>query len=104
MCFPLFANTKKYTIMSTMELRAELFKNINPLLDSDSLMRELLDFIKTLVAKKNKAENVVADIQHDSDEQIEANLRQAFQELKDYKDGKVKFQSADEFLKEWEDD
>ena len=90
--------------MSTMELRAELFQNINPLLDSDSLMQELLDFIKSLVAKKNKAENVIADIQHDTDEQIEDNLRQAFKELKDYKDGKIKFQSADEFLKEWEDD
>lgn len=38
----------------------------------------------------------------DSDEEIEAGLRQAFKELKDYKDGKIKFQSAEDFLKEWE--
>ena len=83
-----------------MELRAEVFQSINPLLDNDSLMRELLDFIKGLVSRENKTK--VADAQHDSDEEIEAELRQAFKELKDYKDGKITFQSADDFLKEWE--
>ena len=86
--------------MSTMELRAELFQNINPLLDSDSLMQELLDFIKSLVAKKNKAENVIADIQHDSDEQIEDNLRQAFKELKAVKEGKMKTRDFFEVVNE----
>ncbi|MBR4678245.1 MAG: hypothetical protein IKO99_09610 [Bacteroidales bacterium] len=38
-----------------------------------------------------------------TDEKIEKNLRQAFGELKDYKDGKIDFQSAEDFLKEWED-
>ncbi|MBO7439159.1 MAG: hypothetical protein J6U21_05715 [Bacteroidales bacterium] len=83
-----------------MELRAEVFQCINPLLDNDSLMRELLDFIKGLVSRENKTK--VVDAQHDSDEEIEAGLRQAFKELKDYKDGKITFQSADDFLKEWE--
>ena len=85
-----------------MELRAEVFQSINPLLDNDSLMRELLDFIKGLVSRENKTK--VADAQHDSDEEIEAGLRQAFKELKDYKDGKIEFQSAEDFLTEWEVD
>lgn len=87
--------------MSTMELRAELFQNINPLLDDESLLREALDFIKSLVSRKKEAAPTVS-VQHDSDEEIEAGLRQAFKELKDYKDGKIDFQSADDFLKEWE--
>lgn len=85
-----------------MELRAEVFQSINPLLDDESLMQELLNLIKDLVSKRNKTK--VADVQHDSDEKIEAELRQAFKELKDYKDGKIKFQSAEDFLKEWEVD
>ncbi len=87
--------------MSTMELRAELFQNINPLLDDESLLREVLDFIKGLVSRKKEAASTVS-VQHDSDEEIEAGLRQAFKELKDYKDGKIDFQSAEDFLKEWE--
>ena len=86
--------------MSTMELRAELFQNINPLLDSDSLMRELLDFVKVLVSREKKAGNVIADIQHDSDEQIEANLRQAFKELKAVKEGKMKTRDFFEVVNE----
>ena len=37
---------------------------------------------------------------HDTDDQIRDNLRRSFKELKDYKDGKVEFQPADELLKE----
>lgn len=37
---------------------------------------------------------------HDTDDEIRDNLRRSFNELKDYKDGKVEFQSADELLKE----
>ena len=39
-----------------------------------------------------------------TDEKIEKNIRQAFGELKDYKDGKIDFQLAEEFLKEWENE
>ncbi len=88
--------------MSTMELRAEFLQSINPLFESDRLMREALDFIKSLLSREEKAQ--AADAQHDSDEKIEAGLRQAFKELKDYKDGKIKFQSAEDFLTEWEVD
>ncbi len=85
-----------------MELRAEFLQSINPLFESDSLMREALDLIKGLLSREKKAQAVVA--QNDSDEEIETGLRQAFKELKDYKDGKIKFQSAEDFLTEWEVD
>ena len=84
--------------MSTMELRAEVFQSINPLLDNDSLMRELLDFIKGLVSRENKTK--VADAQHDSDEEIEAGLRQAFKELKAIKEGKSKTRDFFEVVNE----
>lgn len=87
--------------MSTMELRAEFLQSINPLFESDRLLREAMDLIKGLLSRE-KAQTT--DAQHDSDEEIEAGLRQAFKELKDYKDGKIKFQSAEDFLKEWEED
>lgn len=85
--------------MSTMELRAELFQNINPLLDDESLLREVLDFIKGLVSRKKKAASTVS-VQHDSDEEIEAGLRQAFKELKSVKEGKMQTRDFFEVVNE----
>lgn len=48
--------------MTAIELRAELFREINPLLDSETAMTKLLSFVRTLVpAKKNMAETHWAD-------------------------------------------
>jgi len=85
--------------MSTMELRAELFQNINPLLDDESLLREALDFIKGLVSRKKEAAPTVS-VQHDSDEEIEAGLRQAFKELKSVKEGKLQTRDFFEVVNE----
>ncbi|MDD6001149.1 MAG: hypothetical protein PUC50_03035 [Bacteroidales bacterium] len=85
--------------MSTMELRAELFQNINPLLDDESLLREVLDFIKGLVSRKKEAASTVS-VQHDSDEEIEAGLRQAFKELKSVKEGKLQTRDFFEVVNE----
>lgn len=85
--------------MSTMELRAELFQNINPLLDDESLLREALDFIKSLVSRKKEAAPTVS-VQHDSDEEIEAGLRQAFKELKSVKEGKLQTRDFFEVVNE----
>jgi len=82
-----------------MELRAELFQNINPLLDDESLLREALDFIKGLVSRKKKAASTVS-VQHDSDEEIEAGLRQAFKELKSVKEGKMQTRDFFEVVNE----
>ena len=51
-------NQNKYiTIMTAIELRAELFREMSPLLDNESAMTKMLAFVKSLVpAKKTKAE------------------------------------------------
>ena len=45
-----------------MQLRAELFREMSPLLDNESAMEKILAFVRTLVpAKKTKAEAGWAD-------------------------------------------
>ena len=49
---------KKITIMTAIELRAELFREMSPLLDNESAMTKMLAFVKSLVpAKKTKTES-----------------------------------------------
>ena len=48
--------------MTAIQLRAELFREMNPLLDSDAALEKLLAFVKSLSpAKKAKAEAGWAD-------------------------------------------
>ena len=48
--------------MTAIQLRAELFREMNPLLDSESALEKMLAFVRTLVpAKKAKAEARWAD-------------------------------------------
>lgn len=86
--------------MTTLQLRAELLNEINPIFDDDSLMREVIDFVRGLTLKKRKEKAVPIDIPHDSDEYILSGLSQSFKEFKEYKEGKRHFKTADEFLKE----
>ena len=52
------AKNKKITIMTAIELRAELFREMSPLLDNESAMTKMLAFVKSLVpAKKSKTES-----------------------------------------------
>ena len=44
--------------MTTVQLRAELFREMNPLLDNETAMQKILVFVKSLVpAKKNERQN-----------------------------------------------
>ena len=48
--------------MTVIQLRAELFREMNPLLDSEPALEKMLAFVRTLVpAKKTKAEAGWAD-------------------------------------------
>lgn len=48
--------------MTAIQLRAELFREMSPLLDSEAAMEKMLAFVRTLVpAKKAKAETGWAD-------------------------------------------
>ena len=40
--------------MTAIELREELFREMNPLLDSDSAMKKILSYVKGLVVAENK--------------------------------------------------
>lgn len=86
--------------MTTLQLRAELLNEINPIFDDDSLMREVIDFVRGLTLKKRKENVETIDIQHDTDEYILSGLSQSLKEFKEYKEGKRQFKTADEFLKE----
>ena len=57
-CTVLAPENKKITIMTAIELRAELFREMSPLLDNESAMTKMLAFVKSLVpAKKAKTES-----------------------------------------------
>ena len=48
--------TKYVRIMTAIQLRAELFREMNPLLDSEVAMEKMLAFVRSLVVtKKTKA-------------------------------------------------
>lgn len=53
-----FAARNNIKIMTAIELRAELFREMSPLLDNESAMTKMLAFVKSLVpAKKVKSES-----------------------------------------------
>ena len=53
-----FAARNNIKIMTAIELRAELFREMSPLLDNESAMTKMLAFVKSLVpAKKAKTES-----------------------------------------------
>ena len=53
-----FAARNNIKIMTAIELRAELFREMSPLLDNESAMTKMLAFVKSLVpAKKSKTES-----------------------------------------------
>ena len=39
-------------MMTAVQLRAELFREINPLLDSEAALKELIKYVQKLAAKK----------------------------------------------------
>lgn len=58
--------------MTTIQLREELFREMNPLLDSETALEKMLAFVKTLLpAKKTKAETTELS----SDERLDAALK-----------------------------
>lgn len=46
--------------MTTVQLRAELFREMNPLLDNESALEKLLAFVKTLLPTKKTKDEAVA--------------------------------------------
>ena len=99
--------------MTAIELRGEFLQAPNPVFDDESLMRQVMDFIKTMPFKKKSAKKTKdieiereaekeTELEPDSDEYIRAGLREAFKEFKEYQEGKRQFRTLDEVLKELE--
>ena len=42
--------------METMQLRAELFREMNPLLDSDEMLRKMIVYVRSLFATQQSAQ------------------------------------------------
>ena len=55
------AENKKITIMTAIELRAELFREMNPLLDNESAMTKMLAFVKSLVPAKKGIKRITSN-------------------------------------------
>ena len=48
--------------MTTVQLRAELFREMNPLLDNETAMARLLEFVKGLLKNSAKSEQKVVSL------------------------------------------
>ncbi|MBR4327791.1 MAG: hypothetical protein IKP73_19925 [Bacteroidales bacterium] len=100
--------------MTAIELRGEFLQALNPVFDDESLMRQVMDFVKSLPFKKKRSKKTKAveierenetatELEPDSDEYIRAGLREAFKEFKEYQEGKRQFKKLDDYLKELEE-
>ena len=87
-----------YLEMTAIQLRAELFREMNPLLDSEAALEKMLAFVRTLVpAKKVKADDAKTERQQ---AYVKETLTRALQEVKAAKREGHKLQTVDEFIKE----
>lgn len=100
--------------MTAVELRGEFLQALNPVFDDESLMRQVMDYVKSLPFKKKRSKKTKAveiereaeketEPEPDSDEYIRAGLREAFKEFKEYQEGKRQFKPLDQYLKELEE-
>ncbi|MBP5369920.1 MAG: hypothetical protein J6Z01_15855 [Bacteroidales bacterium] len=80
--------------MTAVELRSELFYEISPLLDDESLMMKVINFVKGL--KSTKQDSVTVKQQ----QLVKESLTRAFDELKQAQRGEKQLKTADEFIKE----
>ena len=88
--------------MTAVQLRAELFREMNPLLDSEAALEKMLVFVRTLVPeKKAKADDAKTARQQAF---VKDSLTRALQEVKAAKREGRKLKTFDEFLEELEEE
>lgn len=89
---------KQVKIMTAIQLRAELFREMNPLLDSEAALEKMLAFVRTLVAaKKDKTDDTKTARQQ---AYVKETLTRALNEVKEAQREGRKLQTVDEFIKE----
>ena len=81
---------KTVKIMETMQLRAELFREMNPLLDSEVMLRKTIDFIRSLYAEE----------QTQAKQQTLDKIDHSFGQLQQMQEGKLKGVKAEDLLNE----
>lgn len=92
--------------MTTLQLRAELFKEINPLLESEVLLQKILTFVKDLVRNQPKADDKLIESTADDAKTakqkayVKETLLSALDEVERAKRGEIKLKTMDEFLAE----
>ena len=89
--------------MSTMNLNAELFRELSYIADDENSMKKLLAYVKKLVAKQLQApvvsEEAVPYRRLTREEQI-AEVNEMCEEIKLIRAGKLKGRPAEELLNE----
>ena len=82
---------KTLLIMTALELNADIYRSLSNIADDESYLKKAASYLKRLSKKKDEEEEPVM-----TKEEIKQDLREALQELKLYREGKVQF-------KRWED-
>lgn len=79
--------------MTTMELNAELFRQLSLIADDETLMRKAVKAIQRITKKKEEAEYI-------SKEELLAGIDAGLREVRQTKDGSLQPKAAKEFLDE----
>ena len=92
--------------MTTMELNAEIFRQLSYIADEKSYMDKVLAYINELVKEREKEGNATLSIAAEepahyyTKAEILAGFDEACKELKAQMDGKLEFKPAEELLNE----
>lgn len=84
--------------MTTTQLRAKLFREMNPLLDSEAALTKLLDFVKTLKSTKKQTKR------ERQEAYVKESLTRALDEVEKAKREGRKLKTLDDFIEELEKD
>jgi protein-arginine kinase len=85
----------------SISLQQSLIKEVASLFDNEDAMKKMLSLAKKLKREKHEAEK--EELSKAEKQEVLDDLREAFKELKDVKEGKVELQSARDFLYEVRD-
>ncbi len=92
---------------STMNLNAELYRELSYLADDESSMKKLLKYARKLVAQRHAEEEMPNAVSEDAEEyrtltkaEVMENIRQAFEDAKLIRKGEMKGIPAEELLNE----
>lgn len=92
--------------MTTMEVNAEIFRQLSYIADEQSYMDKVLDYIKKLVKQRNdthsEATSIVAEetVPYRTKAEILAGFDEACKELKANLAGELEFKPAEDLLHE----